>query len=154
LVHWFPSCWGELFLTFLKLYITHCRSQRNLHPFLFVSQKARFKGDPYTVDSYRQAHARAVRRIGLFPARSTGTTPHGHRHAYGQRLADVGVDELTIQRVMHHKSPTSQVVYTEAPAAKIGEVLATAQQRLADIEHERMAFLESDIRFRQLLGRR
>jgi hypothetical protein len=90
LVHWFSSCWGELFLTFFKLYITHCRSQRNLHPFLFVSQKAGFRGDPYTVDSYRQAHARAVRRIGLVPARSMGTTPHGHRHAYGQRLADAG----------------------------------------------------------------
>jgi hypothetical protein len=61
---------------------------------------------------------------------------------------------LTIQRVMHHKSPTSQVVYTEAPAAKIEEALATAQQRLAGIAHEPIAFLESDIHFRQFLGRR
>lgn len=154
LVHWFSSYWGELFLTFFKPYITHRRSRRSQHPYLFVSQKAGFDGDPYTVDSYRQAHARAVRRIGLFSARSTGTTPHGHRHAYGQRLADAGVDELTLQRVMHHKSPTSQSVYTEAPAAKIAEVLAAAQQRLAGIEREPIAFLEGDIRFRQLLGLR
>jgi hypothetical protein len=152
LVHWFPSLWGELFLTFFKLYITHCRSRCSPHPFLFVSQKAGFEGEPYTVDSYRQAHARAVRRIGLVPARSTGTTPHGHRHAYGQRLADAEVGELIIQRVMHHKSPASQRVYTEAPAAKIEEALATAQQRLAGIAHEPIAFLESDIRVRQLLG--
>jgi hypothetical protein len=152
LVHWFPSCWGELFLIFFKLYITHCRSRCSLHPFLFVSQKAGFEGDPYTVGSYRQAHARAVRRIGLFPARSIGTMPHGHRHAYGQRLADAGVDELIIQRVMHHKSPKSQSIYTEAPAAKIEEALATAQQRLVGIGHEPTAFLESDIRVRQLLG--
>jgi len=152
LVHWFPSWWGELFLTFFKLYITHCRSRCSLHPFLFVSQKVGFAGDPYTSDSYRQAHARAVGRVGLFPARSMGTTPHGHRHAYGQRLADAGVDELTIQRVMHHKSPTSQSVYTEAPAAKINEALATAQQRLAGIAHEPIAILESDIRVRQFLG--
>jgi hypothetical protein len=37
---------------------------------------------------------------------------------------------------MHHKSPASQSVYTQAPAAKIEEVLAMAQQRLASIEHE------------------
>ena len=152
LVHWFPSLWGELFLTFFKLYITHCRSRCSPHPFLFVSQKAGFEGEPYTVDSYRQAHARAVRRIGLVPARSTGTTPHGHRHAYGQRLADAEVGELIIQRVMHHKSPASQRVYTEAPAAKIEEARARAQQRLAGIAHEPIAFLESDIRVRQLLG--
>jgi hypothetical protein len=42
---------------------------------------------------------------------------------------------LIIQRVMHHKSPASQSVYTEAPAAKIEEALATAQQRLASIEY-------------------
>jgi len=152
LVHWFPSWWGELFLTFFKLYITHCRLRCSLHPFLFVSQKVGFEGDPYTVDSYRQAHARAVRRIGLVPARSTGTTPHGHRHAYGRRLADAGVDELIIQRVMHHKSPASQSVYTEAPAAKIEEALATAQERLAGIAHEPIALLESDVRVRQFLG--
>jgi len=154
LVHWFPSEWGELFLFFFRLYIIHCRSRHSQHPFLFVSQKAGFEGAPYTIDSYRQAHATAVRRIGLFPTKSAGTTPHGHRHAYGQRLADARTDELTIQRVMHHKSPASQSVYTEAPAAKIAEALAIAQQRLAGVEHRPMALIEGDIRFRQLLGAR
>jgi hypothetical protein len=154
LVHWFSSRWGELFLSFFKLYITYCRSRHSKHPFLFVSQKDGFEGDPYTVGSYRQAHARAVKRIGLIPAKSMGTTPHGHRHAYGQRLAAAGMDELTIQRVMHHKSPTSQDIYTDPPAAKIAEVLAAAQQRLAGLEREPTAFLEDDIRFHQLLGSR
>lgn len=152
LVHWFPSWWGELFLSLFKLYITHCRSRRSQHPFLFVSRKAGFEGAPYTVDSYRQAHARAVSRIGLFPAKQAGTTPHGHRHAYGQRLASAGADELLIQRAMHHKLPASQGVYTEAPAAKIAEALATAQQRLAGAGREPIESLESDIRFRRLLG--
>jgi len=62
------------------------------------------------------------------------------------------VDELIIQRVMHHKSPASQSVYTEAPAAKIEEALATAQERLAGIAHEPIALLESDVRVRQFLG--
>ena len=53
---------------------------------------------------------------------------------------------------MHHKSPASQDVYTEAPAAKIAEALATAQQRLADVGRRPIESLESDIRFRHLLG--
>ncbi len=152
LVHWFAPAWGELFLTLFKLYILHCRSRRSQHPFLFVSQKASFRGDPYTVDSYRQAHARAVRRIGLVPAKVLGTTPHGHRHAYGHRLADAETDELTIQRVMHHKSPASQAVYTAPPAAMIAAVLATAQSRLAGLEADPMDLLAHDIRLRRLLG--
>jgi hypothetical protein len=154
LVHWFPTYWGELFLAFFKLYVTHCRPRSSLHPFLFVSQKVGFEGDPYTVGSYRQAHARAVRRIGLVSARSIGTTPHAHRHAYGRRLADAGVEELIIQRVMHHKSPASQSVYTETPAAKINEALAAAQQRLADTAQEPIAILKIDHRVGHLLESR
>ena len=149
LVHWFAPAWGELFLAFFKPYIMHCRSRRSQHPFLFVSQKAGFEGDPYTVDSYRQAHARAVRRIGLVPVKALGTTPHGHRHAYGRRLADAEVDELTIQRVMHHKSPTSQAVYIEPPAAVIAAALATAQSRLTSLDADP---LKHDVRLRRLLG--
>jgi hypothetical protein len=148
LVHWFAPAWGEFFLTFFRPYIIHCRSRRSQHPFLFVSQKAGLEGDPYTVDSYRQAHARAVRRIGLVPAKALGTTPHGHRHAYGQRLADAQVDELTIQRVMHHKSPASQAVYTEPSAVAIAAALATAQSRLAGFEANPPA---QDVRLRHLL---
>lgn len=150
LVHWFAPAWGEFFLTFFKSYIIHCRSRRSQHPFLFVSQKAGFEGDPYTVDSYRQAHARAVRRIDLVPAKVLGTTPHGHRHAYGRRLADAQVDELTIQRVMHHKSPASQAVYTDPPGAAIAAALATAQSRLASFEANPPA---NDVRLRRLLER-
>lgn len=148
LVHWFAPAWGEIFLALFKPYIIHCRSRRSQHPFLFVSQKPGFEGDPYTIDSYRQAHARAVQRIGLIPAKALGTTPHGHRHAYGRRLADAGVDELTIQRVMHHKSLGSQAIYTEPPLAVMTAALATAQSRLASMEANPPS---QDIRLRHLL---
>ena len=127
LVHWFAPAWGELFLAFFKSYIVHCRPRDCGHPYLFVSRKPGFQGDPYTIDSYRQAHAAAVRRIGLVPAKDLGTTPHGHRHAYGRRLASAGVDELTIQRAMHHRSPASQTVYTAPAAADIAATLATVR---------------------------
>ncbi len=127
LVHWFAPAWGELFLAFFKPYIVHCRPRRCAHPYLFVSRKLGFQGDPYTIDSYRQAHAAAVRRIGLVPAKDLGTTPHGHRHAYGRRLASAGVDELTIQRAMHHRSPASQTVYTAPAAAEIAATLAAVR---------------------------
>ena len=151
LVHWFAPAWGELFLAFFKHYIVHCRSRHCRHPFLFVSRKAGFEHDPYTPDSYRQAHARAVRRIGLIPAKPLGTTPHAHRHAYGRRLAAAGADELTIQRVLHHRSPASQAVYTAPPPAAIAAALSAAQSRLEGSEANPMAWFEHDARLRRLV---
>lgn len=130
LVNWFPDYWGELFLSLFRLYITHCRSRHFPHPYLFVSHKEQFAGAPYTIDSFRQSHSRAVRRIGLVPAQERGTSPHGHRHAYGQRMSDSQVPDLVIQRAMHHKSPLSQKVYTEPSEVRVEEVLREAQIRL------------------------
>jgi hypothetical protein len=144
LAHWFPVCWGGLFLTFFKLYITHCRSQRCLRPFLLASQKAGFEGDPYTWIHTGKSMPGQSGALDLSPP-DRRAQPRTGTGAYGQRLADAGVDELIIQRVMHHKSPASQSVYTEPPAAKIEEVLATAQQRLGSAEYE-------PVHIRQFLG--
>lgn len=151
LVHWFAPAWGELFLAVFKHYIVRCRSRHCRHPFLFVSRKPGFEQDPYTPASYRQAHAKAVRRIGLVPAKSLGTTPHAHRHAYGRRLAEAGADELTIQRVLHHRSPASQAVYTAPPAAAIAAALSAAHSRLKGPEADPMAWFEQDDRLRRLV---
>lgn len=133
LVNWFPSYWGEIFLALFRVYITHCRSRHSQHPYLFVSHKDEFSGEPYTIDSFRQSHARAIRRIGLVPAKSLGTTPHGHRHAFGQRLQDSKVSELIIQRAMHHKSPQSQKTYTMPSNATVEAELREAQARLTGV---------------------
>ncbi|WP_332750048.1 gamma-mobile-trio recombinase GmtY [Hydrogenophaga sp.] len=127
LVHWFPSYWGEIFLKLFKLYVMHCRSRHAAHPYLFVSHKEQYEGEPYTVDAFRQAHGRAVRRTGLVPSAELGTSPHGHRHAYGRRLAESGVPKLVIQRAMHHKSPQSQDVYTAPDDGQVEQVLRAAQ---------------------------
>lgn len=128
LVYWFPSYWGEIFLSLFKVYITKLRSRHCAHPYLFVSHKDTVAGEPYTVDSYRQAHAKAVRRIGLVPRKAYGTTPHGHRHAYAQMLTDVGVSTEVIQAALHHKSQDSQQVYKEPTADKVNSALREASR--------------------------
>ncbi|WP_244858373.1 site-specific integrase [Vibrio sp. B1FIG11] len=61
--------------------------------------------------NFNQKHNRAVKRIGLEPSKSRGTTPHAHRHSYGYRLSQGGFSQLEIQKAMHHKSPDSCLVY-------------------------------------------
>lgn len=131
LVHWFPAYWGEVFLSFFKIYITQLRSRHCNHPFLFISHKDSVAGDPYTVDAFRQAHGKAVSRIGLTPGKLHGTTPHGHRHAYAQHLTDAGLPEQIIQAALHHKSPESQQVYKEPPADKVNRALREASEKMS-----------------------
>ena len=132
LVHWFPAFWGEIFLSLFKVYITTIRASHGSHPFLFVSQHADVAGDPYTIDAFRQAHGNAVRRIGLAPGKLFGTTPHGHRHAYSQRLTDAGLPKPVIQSALHHKSPDSQNVYTEPSTEKVNRELQEASKRIGE----------------------
>ena len=130
MVHWFPSFWGEAFLQLFRVYITQDRSRHCPHPYLFVSKKETVAGDPYTVDSFRQAHAKAVRKIGLDPSKSLGTTPHGHRHAFGQALVNAGVDRMVVQQALHHKSIDSQTPYTMPTADQVAMALKDAEIRL------------------------
>lgn len=138
LVHWFPSYWGEVFLNLFKLYITKIRSRHSRHPFLFVSEKDSVAGEPYTYASFRQSHAKAVRRIGLTVCKAFGTTPHGHRHTYGQLLTEAKLDPLLIQRCLHHKSQESQQVYTEPTPAAITKALNEAAQRMGGQRAEKL----------------
>lgn len=133
-VHWFPCDLGRLFLQAWKLYMyqrlrAHIGTDR--HPFLFVSFRGEQRGEPYTIDAFRDAHARAMRRIGLVPAKLNGTTEHAHRHAYGQRVAHANLGERVIQSGLHHRSPESQAVYTEPSITRVTRLLAAANEALA-----------------------
>ncbi len=132
IVHWFPSYWGEVFLTLFKIYINHMRSRYCKHPFLFISHKENVEGDPYTIDSFRQAYSKAVQRIGMESGKYYGTTPHGHRHAYAQRLTNAGLSEQIIQAALHHKSPDSQKIYKEPTAEKINKSLQEASSKMRE----------------------
>jgi hypothetical protein len=134
-VHWFPKSLGKIFLFAWKM----CLAQRmslgitaERHPFLFVSYHDKWKGEPYTIDSFREAHARAIRRIGLTPAKRLGTTEHGHRHAYGQRAAKGDLGVSVIQSAMHHRSPDSQAVYTAPSITHVNDEMVEGLKKLGD----------------------
>lgn len=124
-VHWFPRDWGRLFKKLWDLHLLQLIHIERDHPFAFVSFDGKHTGEPYSISSFQEAHARAAQRIGLTVAKMEGTTAHGHRHAYGQRVKVTG-DPLIIKAALHHKSLESQLVYTEAQIAEISRKLEEA----------------------------
>ena len=137
-VHWLPAgIGGRFFLQAWRLYMyQRLRAQigAEKHPFLFVSFRDAQRGEPYTKDAFQDAYDRAVRRIGLIPAKMNGTTPHSNRHAWGQRSNRGKLDPLLIQRGLHQKSPESQLVYTQPSIRTVTAALEAATAALASGE--------------------
>lgn len=128
---WFPSDYGRLFLKLWQLYLRRIAGVPRAHPFAWLTLDRREPATMYRMTHYQRAHARAVRRIGLVAAKHLGTTPHGHRHAYGRRLWGAQIDPLVRMRALHHRALDSQQVYTEPPLAEILRALAQAESRVA-----------------------
>lgn len=128
--YWFQPELGRLFLHLWKLHLKKLVHIPRSHPYAFVVEERSTSGDLYSIDSYKQAHARAVLRIGLTPSKPLGTTPHGHRHAYGRRLMRSGVSAQVKQKALHHKSIGSQVVYTAPNATDVSNALNSATNAL------------------------
>ena len=82
------------------------------HPFAFTNSK----GMPETLKNFQRLHRRAVEKIGL-------VVKHGHRHAYGFRARQAGLDQIAIQKAMHHKSPHSCLVYIKPTLEEVTEAL-------------------------------
>lgn len=89
------------------------------HPFAFTNSK----GMPETLKNFQRLHRRAVEKIGLVVKKEYGTTEHGHRHAYGFRARQAGLDQIAIQKAMHHKSPHSCLVYIKPTLEEVTEAL-------------------------------
>lgn len=89
------------------------------HPFAFTNSK----GMPETLKNFQRLHRRAVEKIGLIVKKEHGTTEHGHRHAYGFRARQAGLDQIAIQKAMHHKSPHSCLVYIKPTLEEVTEAL-------------------------------
>ncbi|MFM2579329.1 gamma-mobile-trio recombinase GmtY [Vibrio fortis] len=104
-VMFYPTSKAVEFTLLLQKYFSTKPTSES--PFLFVNSK----GNPESKKNFNQKYYRAVRRIGLEPSKSLGTTPHAHRHSYGYRLSQGGFSQLEIQKAMHHKSPDSCLVY-------------------------------------------
>lgn len=130
--HWFLPEYGEWFLHLWHRYLQRVACIERDHPFAFINLSREPMGAVYTLNQYNKAHASACERIGLTVGKALGTTPHGHRHAYGRRLQHAGVDKPFIRRFMHHASEESQQVYTQATTRETIAVLEVAAQRLRD----------------------
>nr|WP_314901840.1 gamma-mobile-trio recombinase GmtY [uncultured Deefgea sp.] len=124
-VHWAPRWAGALFWKLWVFYMAQRDQLNPNHPFAFVTRA----GKPYGIDAFEDAHAKAVNRIGLVAAKALGTTPHAHRHAYGQRLSDLGLDAIFLKKALHHKSLESQLAYTEPDRVKLKRAIDAAQAR-------------------------
>jgi hypothetical protein len=128
--HWFPPEAGELFLTIWKKYLRQVAQVNRTHPFAFINLGTEHRGEMYTLSSFNKAHARACARIGLLVGKELGTTEHGHRHAYGRRLKNAGVEPSFLRRFMHHSSEESQKVYTNPTTAETRHALMRAAEKL------------------------
>lgn len=134
--YWFPTELGRVFLRLWKVYLRYLASIERFHPYAFVVEQHANVGGMYCIPNYKQAHALAVKRIGLSVEKGRGTTPHGHRHAYGRRLKRFGIDPIFRKKALHHKSIHSQTVYTALSAAEVSAALSAASSRLDVIAAE------------------
>ena len=130
--YWFLPEYGEWFLQLWHRYLEQVARVERDHPFAFINLSREPVGAMYTLTQYNKAHAAACERIGLAVGKALGTTPHGHRHAYGRRLRNAGVAKPLIRRFMHHASEASQEVYTQATTREALAELLAAAQRLRD----------------------
>jgi len=138
---WMEPWWGEFFLGVWYKYLSEIAGYDRRHPFAFVNTDREPLGQMYALSQFNKAHARAVARIGLEVSKEAGTTPHGHRHAYGQRLKRAGLSRELIRRFMHHSSLSSQEPYTAPSLATALAELAQAAKRLEAAAPQRQSLL-------------
>lgn len=66
---------------------------KDTYPFAFVSHSPITLGEMMPLRTQRESLEKAVEKIGLTVGKKDGTTPHGHRHAYGQRLKNANIPD-------------------------------------------------------------
>lgn len=132
-VRWFPSIWGKIFWKLYQAYVREVLPSKLDHPYLFVNlDKGESFGSMYSLSAYYDNHAAAMARSGFEVSKSEGTTTHGFRHAYGHSLEVAGIPDKIIQLCMHHKSITSQGVYTLPDALEVSRALEAGKVALAE----------------------
>ncbi|WP_236168458.1 gamma-mobile-trio recombinase GmtY [Pseudomonas atacamensis] len=118
-VQFYPPNKATEFLHAYQNYLKYQRVEPSIqdHPYAFTNTI----GQPETLKNFQRLHKAAVNRIGLEHLKYLGTTEHGHRHAYGYRLAEMGFSQLDIQKAMHHRSPDSCLVYLQSTNKELRE---------------------------------
>ena len=128
-VFFYPYEAGQIFAELWRDYHLKQRVKPKVgegHPYAFTNKS----GQPYSHRMFRKAHKLGIERVGLVYEKIEGTTPHGHRHAYGQRLARDGADSLLLKNAMHHASITSSQTYTQPTTTQMRQSLRELEARL------------------------
>ena len=112
-LHWFPSYLGELFSYLWHQYLLYLLPLERYHPYAFVAFSKNQLGKSLTLNAFNQNYSSALSRMNLVVSKSEGRTPHAHRHAYGRRMSNAGIDVRIIKKALHHSSLISQVIYTQ-----------------------------------------
>ena len=146
---WFPTDFGRVFLQLRNLYLTQLVQFERSHPYAWIVLEGPTAGGSYALENFKQAHGRAVRRIGLTVGKLCGTTLHAHRHAYGRRLMRAGIDPLLRKKALHHKSLSSQAVYT-APSMR--EAMQALDAALTSLNQTGQAKPQPNLDLQQLLA--
>lgn len=143
-VYWMSKEWGYIFMYVWKMYmVKRLRNGiKDTHPFAFVSHSPKELGEMIPLRTQRESHEKAVKKIDLIVGKNYGTTPHGHRHAYGQRLKNANIDARIKQVAMHHKSIESHKVYTEPTVA---DVTASLNNATASLENGCVLPMQTEI---------
>lgn len=129
--YWFEPKYGRDFLKFWLLYLRQVVHVERTNPFAFVNLRRSPTGAMYALEKFESAHKRAVERIGMQVAKELGTTPHGHRHAYGRRLKQAQIPKDLIRLFMHHRDEASQEVYTQPTALEMRTAITEGLENLA-----------------------
>ena len=129
--HWFPTTYGQLFLTLWHDYMRVLASVPRDHPYAFVAFRKQSFGAPYTVAALHQNYKNALHRIGKRRNSGEGYSPHGHRHAYARRLMRANIQPVILQKCLHHSSLNSQIVYT---SPSLGDVRHSLEQAMNDLD--------------------
>lgn len=125
-VDFFPPSKSQEFLLTFQNYLLYQRvDAKGRHPFAFTNSKGR----PETIKNFQRLHRAAIERIGLRCSKYEGTSEHGHRHAFGYRLAENGFSQLEIQRSMHHAHPDSCLVYLQRTDQEVRERMRAIESR-------------------------
>lgn len=139
IAHWFPVDFGRIFMTLWKTYMKYRATADAHHPYALISFDSKVFGNPYTINAFNQNYAASLRRIGLEPNKAEGLDPHGHRHNYGRRLTQAGIDPLIRKKCLHHKSLESQTVYTLPGHKDVSDMLNAASEQLTRPDAKIMA---------------
>lgn len=118
-VFWIDKGAGRLFLVLWRMYMQHVRPVTPNVPWAFLTKS----GLPLGVEAFDDSFRAAVRRIGLTPAKWSGTSSHGLRHRYGQWLNELGLSDKEGQVAMHHLNAKSQDVYRQLGVAHVAAAI-------------------------------